>query len=73
MQVVVVKRQRNDHVGRTGESGAGTHKNLCRAGRHEAVDQVLRASAVDVRRGDRLNLAAIAAWVVDVDVEPDLV
>ena len=69
----MVGRKHLDDRGRPAQAGVRPDEDLRRAGRDEAVDQVLRERPVDLTRNCRRALAPIAPWVVDVDVEPVLV
>ncbi len=69
----MVGRQHLDDRRRAAQAGVRPDEDLRRAGGDEAVDQVLRERPVDLTRKPRRELAPIAPWVVDVDVEPVLV
>jgi hypothetical protein len=73
VQVVVVVREPLHDARRAGEREARAHEDPLRAGGDEAVDEVLRELDVDLGRPPRRPLGAVAARVVDVDVEPILV
>ena len=62
-----------DDAGRTVKVGAGTDEDDLRAGTREPVDQVLGEPVVDLVRRKRRSLALVAAWVVDIGVDPVLV
>jgi hypothetical protein len=50
-----------------------SHEDPDRARAHEAVDQILREPAIDLRDPLGGPLEPVTPWVVEVDVEPVLV
>ena len=66
-------RERLDDALRPGQAGVRPDEDADGAGPDEAVDEVLRQRAIDLPRAYRRGLTAVAARVVDVDIEPVLV
>ena len=73
MHVVVVACEHLDDSGRALEPDPRADEHPLGARRDEAIDQILRQATIDLARLPRRALAAVAARVVDVHVEPVLV
>ena len=73
MEVVVVMNKHLHDAGGTVKAGAGTDEDDLRTGPHEPVDEVLGEAVVDLVDRSRRPFTPVAAWVVDVGVEPVLV
>ena len=73
VHVVLVVRIRSDNVTRSAQVGRVADEDLARACGDEAVEQLLGETSIDLRGGSRRLQPSVAAWVVDVDVEPVLV
>ena len=73
VQVVVVVPENLHDAGRAREAGIRADVDEVGARRDEAVEEVLREPAVDLRDELRRPLATVAARVVDVRIEPVLV
>src|SRR4051794_26461311 len=73
VQVVVVVDQRRDDPARAVEVEVRPDEDTDGARLDEAVDELLGEPAVDLGGADRSSLEAVAARVVDVDVEAALV
>ena len=73
VHVVVVMDERHDDPARPVQVQVRPDEELDGAGRPEAIDEILRQRAIDLRRAHRRERRAVAARVHDVGVEAVLV